>query len=109
MTYNGIVEMLEETSLPFAYDHFAEGDSPALPFICFLFPSSDNFMADGQVYQKIDALHIELYTERKQPDVESRLEAVLDRYGIGYNKSEVWIDTEQMYEVLYSTGIIMTD
>ena len=49
MTHNEIVEMLEETNLPIAYDHFAEGESPDPPFICFLFPGSDNFSADGRV------------------------------------------------------------
>ena len=109
MTYDAIAEMLEEAGLPLAYDHFAEGESPDPPFLIFLFPSSDNFSADGKVYQKIDALHIELYTDRKQPDVESRLETVLDRHGIFYEKTEVWIDTERLYEVLYSTEVLRTD
>ena len=42
MTYSEIVGMLEETGLPAAYDHFSEGESPDPPFICFLFPGSDN-------------------------------------------------------------------
>ena len=50
MTYNEIVEMAEETGLPVAYDHFAEGESPEPPFLIFLFPSSSNFPADGRVY-----------------------------------------------------------
>ena len=109
MTYDEIMGMLAEASLPVAYDHFAEGESPDPPFLVFLFPSSDNFSADGTVYQKIDELHIELYTDRKQPDVESALEAVLDRHGVFYNKSEVWIETEHLYEVLYSTEVLRTD
>ena len=95
MTYDAIVEMLEETGLPLAYDHFAEGESPDPPFLV--------------VYQRIDALHIELYTDRKQPDVERRLETVLDRHGIFYEKTEVWIDTERLYETLYSTEVLRID
>ena len=109
MTYDEIVEMLEETNLPLAYDHFAEGESPDPPFLVFLFPSSDNFSADGQVYQKIDVLHVELYTDRKQPDVEARAETVLDRHGIFYDKTETWIPEERLYEVLYSTEVARTD
>ena len=109
MTYDTIVEMLEEAGLPLAYDHLAEGDSPEPPFLIFLFPSSDNFSADGIVYQRIDALHIELYTDRKQPDVEKQLETVLDRHGIFYEKTEVWIETERLYEVLYTTEVLRTD
>ena len=80
MTYDEITAMLEEANLPLAYDHFEEGESPEPPFLIFLFPSSDNFAADGAVYRKINELHIELYTDLKQPDVEARIEAVLDRH-----------------------------
>ena len=101
MTHNEIVEMLEETNLPIAYDHFAEGESPDPPFICFLFPGSDNFSADGRVYLKIRNVNVELYTDLKDPELETWLETVLDRHGIFYQKSEVWIEEEKLYEVLY--------
>ena len=106
MTYEQIAMMAEETNLPVAYDHFQEGESPDPPFLIFLFPSSDNFSADGQVYVKIDELHFELYTDKKQPDVEKEVEAVLDRHGIFYDKSEVWIPDERLYEVLYSMEVL---
>ena len=109
MTHNEIVAMLEEAGLPLAYDHFAEGESPDPPFLVFLFPSSDNSSADGRVYQKIDTLHIELYTDLKQPELEASIEAVLDGHDIFYNKTEVWIETEHLYEVLYSTEVLRTD
>ena len=109
MTYSEILEMLEEAKLPLAYDHFAEGESPDPPFLVFLFPSSNNFSADGKVYQRIDALHVELYTDRKQPDLEVRLEAVLDTHDVFYEKTETWIESERLYEVLYSTEVIRTD
>ena len=109
MRYEEVISMMEEAGLPLAYDHFAEGESPEPPFLIFLYPSSDNFSADGTVYQKIDELHIELYTDKKSPDVEASLEAVLDGHGIFYNKTEVWIESERLYEVLYSTEILRTD
>ena len=97
-----IVKILEETELPFAYNHFAEGESPAPPFICYLVPNSDNFSADGKVYYKINELHIELYTDCKDLSAEQKLENVLDAYDIYYEKSEVWIESEKLYEVLYT-------
>lgn len=96
-----VLEMLAEIGLPYAYHHFAEGESPEPPFICYLTPASDNFAADGRVYYKIDGFHIELYTDVKSPALETELEAVLDKRGIFYNKSEVWIESEKLYEVLY--------
>ena len=106
MTYDEVMAMATATGLPFAYDHFAEGEAPNPPFLVFLFPRSDNFVADGEVYQKINELHFELYTDAKQPDVEEQVEAVLDSYGIVYDKTEVWIADERLYEVLYSMEVL---
>ena len=99
---NELLRMLGEMQIPFAYDHFAEGESPDPPFICYLLPGSNNFSADGRVYYKISEVHIELYTDLKDLSVESAVETVLDKYGIFYQKSEVWIESERLYEVLYT-------
>ena len=96
-----LLQMLNETQIPFAYHHFAEGESPEPPFICYLLPGSNNFSADGKVYYKINEVHIELYTDLKDLAVEQQLEDVLDKHGIFYNKSETWIESEKLYEVLY--------
>lgn len=96
-----ILAILKKADIPFAYDHFAEGESPDPPFICYLFPGSNNFAADGKVYFKANEVHIELYTDFKDLTVEQKLEAVLDEHGIFYNKSETWIESEKLYEVLY--------
>ena len=109
MTHNEILTFLQETGIPAAYDHFAEGESPDPPFLCFLLPSSDNFSADGRVYRRIDTLHVELYTDRKEPEAEARVEAALDAQGLFYNKTEVWIPEERLYEVLYSTSVLKTE
>ena len=102
-----IAELIKSMGLPFAYDHFAEGESPAPPFICYLTPGSDNFAADGRAYYKINIVNIELYTDTKDPSVEQKVESVLDANGIFYDKTEVWIESEKLYEVLFSFEISM--
>ena len=96
-----LVMILEAIGIPFAYDHFAEGESPDPPFICYLLPASDNFAADGRAYFKANEVHIELYTDFKDLSVEQKVEAVLDERGIFYEKSETWIESEKLYEVLF--------
>ena len=91
-----LLQILSEMALPFAYDHFAEGESPNPPFICYLLPGSDNFSADGRVYYKGSEVHIGLYCDSKDPALEATLEAVLDEHGI------FWIESEKLYEVLYT-------
>jgi hypothetical protein len=97
-----LLRILKEMGIPFAYDHFAEGESPEPPFICYLLPESDNFSADGKVYKKINEVHIELHTDVKDPALENSVETVMDSHDIFYNKTEVWIESEKLYEVLYS-------
>lgn len=96
-----LIAILKECGIPFAYDHFAEGESLDPPFICYLLPGSDNFAADGKVYYKINEVRIELYTDKKDLAVEQQLEKVLDAHSIFYDRSETWIDSEKLYEILY--------
>ena len=97
-----IITILETLGIPFAYDHFAEGEGPDPPFVCFRCPNSDNFAADGTVYFPITEIDIELYTDRKDPEIEKKLEGLLIESGIFFEKTETWIESEKLYEVLYS-------
>lgn len=41
MTHEEVKALVEEMGLPYAYDHFAEGESPNPPFICFLYAQAE--------------------------------------------------------------------
>ncbi|WP_421789302.1 hypothetical protein [Gardnerella sp. DNF01205] len=104
-----LLNIMQEIGFPFAYHHFAEGESPSPPFLVFLTPASSNFSADGKVYFKVNEVHIELYTDYKNPSVEEKVEAVLDRHGIFYNKTETFIESEKLYETLYIFEMEVTE
>ena len=97
-----LVSIIKGMDIPYAYDHFAEGEAPDPPFVCYLLPGSDNFSADGKVYYRISEARVELYTDQKDFAAEGKLEDALDACGIFYEKSETWIDSEKLYEVLYA-------
>ena len=97
-----LLSVLDSIGIPYAYDHFAEGESPEPPFLCYLLPGSSNFSADGKVYHRISEVRLELYTDFKDLASEQKAEDALDAAGIFYNKTETWIDSEKLYEVLYS-------
>ena len=97
-----LLSIFDSIGIPYAYDHFAEGESPEPPFLCYLLPGSDNFSADGKVYHKISEVRLELYTDYKDLASEQKVEDTLDAAGLFYNKTETWIDSEKLYEVLYS-------
>ncbi len=105
MTHNEVFELLEELSLPIAYDHFTEGDAPDPPFICFLYPKNIPFGADDTLYYQLHELDIELYTDKKDPPLEARVEKLLTEHELFFHKSEVWIEDEKMYEVLYEVTV----
>lgn len=101
MSHDDVLSMVDAMGLPSAYDHFVEGQSPEPPFLVFLYPEANNFAADGIAFFKVNRLHLELYTDEKSIELEERVEAVLTRYRLFYAKSEVWIESENLYEVLY--------
>ncbi len=105
MSYEEINDMMLEMGLPFAYHHFAAGESPKPPFLIFLSPGENTFSADNYMYFSFKKLDIELYTDEKSPETEAEIEAVLRRHHIFYNKTETWIASEEMYEVLYEMEV----
>jgi len=96
-----LLAILEEIGIPFSYHHFAEGESPEPPFICYLLPEDDDFAADGINYYEIDVVQMELYTDKKDLELEHRVQQILTDHGIYYERNEVWIPEEQLYEVIY--------
>lgn len=105
MTYEQIAEMMEEMGLPFAYHHFAEGESPAPPFLIFLSTGENTFSADNLMYHSFKELDIELYTNEKSPETEAEIESILKHHHIFYNKSEDWIESEKLYEIQYEMEV----
>lgn len=50
---------------------------------------------------------IELYSDKPDPDAESRVEASFDTLGLAYEKGErIWIEAEQLYQTLYTFNYI---
>lgn len=88
-----------------AYRAFPVGAAPSLPFICFLEVESNNFVADSRVYHKITAVDIELYTDQKDPVTEDAIEKMLDDNQLVWEKSEVYINSEDMLQVVYGIEI----
>lgn len=103
MTYQEIFTMLQETNLPVAYDFFETEQQ--LPYIAFVYPSNNDFIADNSNYAEIVRIEVELYTERKSIPTEKILEAVLKSHNIVYTKTSMWLESESMNETIYEMEI----
>ncbi len=108
MTYKQISDMIEGFGLPFAYYEFPETQE-APPFICFLFQDSDDLLADNTNYAKIRPLSIELYTDNKDFALEQRIEAALNDAGLVFTRTEIYIDSERMFQVTYNTSVTINE
>lgn len=100
-----IEKILERMNIPFRYFLFEEKEAVEPPFLVWYLPESNNFFADGIVYEKIARLNLELYTAQKDFELEERLESLLETECMAWNKTEAFLDEEQLYEVLYEMEV----
>lgn len=107
MTYKQVFDMLKTTNLSVVYNSWEIGSVPALPYIVFTFPNNDDLFADNINYQTIVQLNIELYSKNKDFTTEGTLESVLKNNGIPFQKTSVWIDSENLYQTLYTTEVLI--
>ena len=105
MTHKEIAQLVKCIGFPCTYHHWEKKDVPDLPYILFYEPSRNDFMADNTNYHRIVHLVIELYSDNKDIKAENKVETVLEQNSIPYTKEEVYISSEQMYEVIYETEV----
>lgn len=94
-----LYSLLFSLGLPVAYHHYDSPPDP--PYIAYLFTRSENVGADNRVYVKDNRYQIELYTIKKDKSSEKVIEDLLDANDIFYDKTETYIESEGLYEVLY--------
>lgn len=103
MTLEEFKTVLESTGLPVVYRAWQENEAPPMPYVCYLVTYSNNFVADGVVYVKIDHIQVELYTSLKNPETEEKVENALSSFVWG--KTETYIDSEKCYQILYEIEV----
>ena len=91
--------LLKTIGLPVAYHHFTSPPTP--PYIVYLFSYSSNFGADNKVHGKANNYQVELYTTKKDPTSETLIEDLFDANDIFWDKTETYIESEGLYQVLY--------
>ena len=107
MTYAEISQMISAVGVPYAYHHFEEGSGQQPPFITFYYDGENDLKADNINYQCIRPLTIELYTDNKDFALEAAVESVLTANDLTFSRSEIFIDSEQMYMVTYNTEVLI--
>lgn len=103
MILSELATALNSLGLPVAYDHF---DSPVKPpYVVYKYAYSKDLYADNINYKNIDDIQIELYPTNKDLASEKLIEDKLKELKISYNKTEIYIDTERLYQVIYDIAL----
>lgn len=105
MTFEQLKTILSTLQMPVVYHHFREKTAPPPPYIVYYVLNSDDEYADNINFGRITAVNIELYTNEKEFSLEEQLEETLIDNSLTFEKSEAYIDTEHMYQVLYETEV----
>lgn len=95
---------LKATGYPVAYSHFKKEITP--PYIVYLFAYSSDLIADNVNYQEISNFQVELYTAIKDLAAEKKVQDKLKELSLPYQKSETWIESEQLFQILYEIQLI---
>jgi hypothetical protein len=109
LTLEQLAAILQSTGLPVAYSHFVQSDNsplPEPPFIVYLVAYSSNFAADNAVYYQIRNVQVELYTDKKDFDIERLVETALNENEIVYQSTETYIESEQLFQKIYEVRLI---
>jgi hypothetical protein len=109
MTLSELVTILKATGYPVVYSHFNVSENnpmPDPPYLTYIFTYSSNMYADNKVYKKINNIQIELYTNKKNLQAEAKLEDILDSHEIAYQTSELFIESENIFQKIYEVRMI---
>lgn len=110
MTHIELMEQLETIGYPVAYNSFVvDKNNPMpmpIPYICVLRTSDENISSDYKVHGKFKNYQIELYTDIKDLEAEKKVEEVLNTIDADYITSETYIESENLYQVVYQIKLL---
>jgi len=104
MIQSELFTLLKTTLYPVSYHHFTT--APATPYIVYLRAFDNNISSDYKVHGKFKFYQVELYTAKKDLVAEQTLEEVLNGINADYDVTEMYIDTESLYQVIYQIKIL---
>lgn len=106
-TYQQIAYGIESMGYSYAYYSFPTDQAPPLPYVVYFYPDREDFIADNENYSRVETLVVELYTETKDFEMEGYVEEFFETYGITYDKTETFINKENMYQCYYEAQVII--
>lgn len=104
MTQAELFIQFKTADYPVAYHHF--NTAPVPPYIVYLRAFDSNISSDTKVHGKFKNYQVELYTTKKDLVAEQKLEAIFNEIDTEYETSETYIESEELYQVVYQIKVI---
>ncbi|PZO95395.1 MAG: hypothetical protein DI617_03785 [Streptococcus pyogenes] len=103
MKLSEFAEILEQAGLPVTYHAYQEGNVPDLPYLVYFESSPIINVADNSVNHQIKTVIVELAFEKKDDDLEERLEELWSNHELFFEaQEETFIETERLYVKPYT-------
>lgn len=93
---------LKDMEIPGAYFKFKKEDAPGLPFYVYFSDGNTSFYADDENYSESVRVFVELYTAERDDVLEKKMESILKRNGLTYEKEIDFVDDENCYMITYT-------
>ena len=103
MELSELNELLNTLDIPVAYSHFK--DLTETPFLIYYVQNEGIRGADNKNMLSEKNIRIELYSDLKNIELETKLEEMLIEYEL--DKNETYIESEQLLQVSYEFSMII--
>ncbi len=104
MKYWELVDKINEELFPCAFEAFPS--PPPVPYCVVAYAYNRDVMADGRNFLAVGKYQVELYTEKRHPPDEEKLESFLQNLGFAYRKSGFFNGEIELYQVVYEIELI---
>lgn len=103
MKLSEFAEILEQAGLPITYRAYREGNIPDMPYLVYFESNPIVSAADNTVNHQIKSVVVELAFEKKDEDLEERLEELWSIHELFFEaQEETFIETERLYVKPYT-------
>lgn len=100
----GLIEQIESLNYPVAYQEFLEEQT--FPFIIIDNDNTDSFNADNKTLVELIDVEIQLYSPQRNFAVEKELKELLNKLDIPFSHTGTYIDSEEMYQRVFTVRLI---
>lgn len=105
MNQTDLIALIKErTNMTIDRDHAKIGRT--VPFLVINVSQPDNVAADNRVYVEKDEIALLLYCFEIDPTLEQPIKDLLSEIGIGWTRTETYLDDEKVWEVEFGFDLM---